>query len=87
MHDSFSASSSTFMGSQAVNKMMNMFRGRSASSATAEDKRRLQAKVGKSVRSSTPVLQFMSLDGVGNWKAGNSVGDGSAKGDSRISLG
>ena len=26
--------------------MMNMFRGRSASSATAEDKRRLQAKVG-----------------------------------------
>jgi hypothetical protein len=29
----------------------------------------------------------MSLDGVGNWKAGNSVGNGSAKGDSRISLG
>ena len=27
-------------------QMMNMFRGRSASSATAEDKRRLQAKVG-----------------------------------------
>jgi hypothetical protein len=32
-------------------------------------------------RSSTLVLQFMSLDGVGNRKAGNSVGDGSAKGD------
>jgi hypothetical protein len=38
-------------------------------------------------RSSTPVLQFMSLDGVGNWKAGNYVGDGNAKGDSRILLG
>jgi hypothetical protein len=29
----------------------------------------------------------MSLDGIGNWKAGNSVGDSSAKADSRISLG
>jgi hypothetical protein len=35
----------------------------------------------------TRVLQFMSLDGVGNWKAGNSVGDSSAKGDNNISLG
>ena len=30
----------------AVNKVMSMFRGRSASSATAEDKKRLQQKVG-----------------------------------------
>ena len=30
----------------AVNKVMSIFRGRSASSATAEDKRRLQQKVG-----------------------------------------
>jgi hypothetical protein len=32
------------------------------------------------IRSSTTVLRFRPLDAIGNWKAGNYVGDSSAKG-------
>jgi hypothetical protein len=38
------------------------------------------ADLDNETRSSTTDLRLLSLDGVGNWKAGNYVGDGSAKG-------